>query len=429
MSFRYIIRLIQAFLKRFKAIIFIGVLLGVVFFLVISLVIPNIDSTVDRIGVSGRFTTDTIPSEISSKIAEGLTFVDLNGNVSPSIAKSWESPDSGKTWIFKIDTTKKWQNGKSVRAQDVEYEFSDATSEVIDDETIKFNLNSQFSAFPVIVSKPIFKNGLIGTGKYKVSKVTLSGGYLQKLDLKDHQSNKIQYKFYPSDDRLKLAFKLGEIDKIYNLQDPEPFDKWKTVNIEKEVSYNNFVGIFFNIENDILKEKSVRQSIAYAINKEGFDGVRALGPTSPLSWAYNPQVKPYLYDLEKVKDIKGTKLTLSTLPNLLKSAEKIKKDWEEAGLICDIQVVTNIPENYQAFLATVDIPKDPDQYSLWHSTQLETNISNFKNARIDKLLEDGRTELDQEVRKKIYLDFQRFLVEEVPAVFLYHPTFYSIIRK
>ena len=80
-------------------------------------------------------------------------------------------------------------------------------------------------------------------------------------------------------------------------------------------------------------------------------------------------------------------------------------------------------------MATVDIPKDPDQYSLWHSTQTSTNVSRLANPRIDKLLEDGRIELDQETRKKIYLDFQRFLVEEVPAVFLYHPEYYTIKRK
>ena len=122
-------------------------------------------------------------------------------------------------------------------------------------------------------------------------------------------------------------------------------------------------------------------------------------------------------------------MILSTLPNLLKTAEKIKRDWEEAGIVCEVQVVTDIPENFQVFLATVDIPKDPDQYSLWHSTQTTTNISNFKNARIDKLLEDGRTELDQETRKKIYIDFQRFLVEDVPTAFLYHTNLYSVTRK
>jgi len=111
------------------------------------------------------------------------------------------------------------------------------------------------------------------------------------------------------------------------------------------------------------------------------------------------------------------------------SAEKIKKDWEEAGAKVQIEITPNVPLNFQAFLATVDIPKDPDQYSLWHSTQTGTNISKYNNPRIDKLLEDGRTELDQETRKKIYIDFQRFLIEDSPAIFLYHPTFYTISRK
>ena len=117
------------------------------------------------------------------------------------------------------------------------------------------------------------------------------------------------------------------------------------------------------------------------------------------------------------------------MPNLLKTAEKIAEEWRNIGMTVEIEVVTSVPQDYEAFLATVDIPKDPDQYSLWHSTQTGTNISRFKNPRIDKLLEDGRTELDQEARKKIYLDFQRFIVEDVPAIFLYHPTFYTVTRK
>jgi peptide/nickel transport system substrate-binding protein len=421
--------LIEAFFKRFKLIIIFGIILGIIVFLIISFLIPNLDSTNRRIGIAGRYTTDSIPDELTTKLSEGLTSVDQNGNVGPSIAKSWESPDGGKTWIFKIDTNKKWQDGKKVKASDIIYEFSDATSEAVDDQTIKFSLNNQFAAFPVIVSKPLLKSGLVGLGDWKVSKLSLSGGYLQKIDIKDTKSNKITYKFYPSEDRLKLAFKLGEIDEMYNLQEIDTFLNWKTINITKDIGYNNFVGIFFNTDDENLKSKELRQSLAYAINKDGFDGERAIGPVSPLSWGYNPQVKQYIRDVEKAKDAKDTKITLSTLPNLLKTAEKIKKDWDEVGVICDIQVVTDVPDNYQAFLATVDIPKDPDQYSLWHSTQMETNISHFKNPRIDKLLEDGRTELDQEVRKKIYLDFQRFIVEDVPAVFLYHPTFYSVTRK
>jgi len=429
MSPRYIYRLIQAFFKRFKAIIFIGVVVGVFFFLFLNFLLPNITSESKRIGVVGKYTPDNMPNEITTKLSHGLTEIDTNGNVNPAIAKSWESSDGGKTWVFMINENYKWQDGKKINAKDIDYEFSDATIQIIDENTIQFNLDSQFSAFPVIVSRPLFKKGLVGTGEWKVKKISLSGGYLQKLTISDKKNNKIIYKFYPSVERLRLAFKLGEIDIIERIQDPSPFDTWKIVNIEKEVGYNNFVGIFFNTEDEKLSDKSVRQNLAYLINKENLPGERALSSISPNSWGYNPQVKQYTRDLDKAKDVKDLKVVLSTLPNLLSVAEIIKKDWEEAGVISEIQVVTNIPENYQAFLATVDIPKDPDQYSLWHSTQTATNISKYKNPRIDKLLEDGRTELDKEIRKKLYLDFQRFLVEEVPAVFLYHPTYYSITRK
>ncbi len=429
MSLRYILRLIEAFFKRFKAIIAFGFIVGIVFFLIFYFLAPNFNSIHTRIGIAGKYTPDTIPEEIAVKLSQGLTKVDVNGNVNPSLASSWESSDGGKTWIFNIKSDLKWQDKKKVVSGDINYEFSDATIELIDDKTIKFKLDNNFSAFPVIVSKPIFKKGLVGTGEWKVKNITLAGGYLQKLIIENNKNDVETYKFYPSEARLQLAFKLGAVDYIENVQDISAFDGWSTVDIQKNVSYNNFVGIFLNTNDEMFKTKEIRQSLSYATSKEGFDGVRALNSTSPFSWSYNPLVKPYVRDLEKARDIKGLRIVLSTLPNLLKSAEKIKKDWEEAGAICEIQVVSTIPENYQTFLATVDIPKDPDQYSLWHSTQTSTNISKFKNARIDKLLEDGRTELDQEIRKKYYLDFQRFLVEEVPAIFLYHPVYYNIIRK
>ena len=171
--------------------------------------------------------------------------------------------------------------------------------------------------------------------------------------------------------------------------------------------------------------------MAYAINKKEIDENRAISPISEDSWAFNPQVKPYTFDAAKAKeDIKeGTQITLTTSPLLLPVADKISKDWNASGIITNIQVLSTIPDNYQALLAIFDIPEDPDQYSIWHSTQTSTNITKYSNPRIDKLLEDGRTEINLEERRKIYLDFQRFLVEDSPAIFLYYPTTYSISRK
>ena len=70
-------------------------------------------------------------------------------------------------------------------------------------------------------------------------------------------------------------------------------------------------------------------------------------------------------------------------------------------------------------MATVDIPKDPDQYSLWHSTQATTNISKYKNPRIDKLLEIELSLI--KIQGKNIFRFSKILVEDVPAIFLYHP--------
>lgn len=429
LSFRYITRLTTAFLKRFKAVILIGTIFGIVFFISLFILMPVITSTSEKIGMVGRYTPNSLPNEILELISGGLTKIDENGTAIPNIAKSWETSDGGKTWIFTINDNLVWQDEKKLVSSDIIYEFSDAKIERPNEKSIKFNLDSNFSAFPIIVSKPIFKKGLLGVGEWKVKKISLTGGFVQKLTITNIKRDTKIYKFYPTEDRLRLAFMLGEIDAIYNLQDPKPFDTWKTTKIEEKVSYNNFVGIFFNTENSKLSEKTVRQALNYAIDKSNFNGIRAIGPLSPNSWGYNPQVKQYIKDVEKTKEAKDLKLKLSTLPNLIPVAEKITKDWKDIGIETEIEVVSNIPENFEAFLATVDIPKDPDQYSLWHSTQTSTNISKYKNARNDKLLEDGRTELDQEARRKIYLDFQKFLVEDVPAIFLYHPTFYTIIRK
>jgi peptide/nickel transport system substrate-binding protein len=429
LSLRYIIRLIQAFFKKFKAVIVLGIAFGVLVFIAVFFMFPSISATEQKIGMIGRFVPEALPEEITNKISSGLTTVDVNGNVNPSLAQSWESTDGGKTWIFRLYENKKWQDGKTIKSYDVNYEFNDASLEIIDDYTIKFNLDSQFSAFPVIVSKPIFKKGLLGTGDWKVKKISLIGGYTQRITIINNKKDKITYKFYPSEERLKLAFKLGEVDILHKIQEKTEFEKWKTVDISANEGTSSFVAIFFNTENEKFAEKTLRQAFNYAINKNNFGSIRALGPISSNSWAYNSQVKQYNFDAEKTKEVKDVAIKLATLPNLLKVAESVANDWRNSGAIVEVEVVSGMPENFDAFLATVDTPKDPDQYSLWHSTQTVTNISRYKNPRIDKLLEDGRTELDQELRKKYYLDFQRFLVEDSPAIFLFHPTSYVISRK
>lgn len=413
--------------------------MGIAFFFLIRFIAPLLFSgKLEKIGITGNFHTDNLPTSILGLIGDGLTKVDESGNVEPVLANSWESPDKGKTWIFHLKDGLFWQDGKKVTSKSIVYEFSDVDIERPNDSTLIFKLQNPFSPFPYVVSRPTFKKGLLGTGKWRVSKISLSGSFVQSIVLTEKEGNKKIIKFYPTEERTKIAFKSGEVNDIQDLFNLQPFETWKVADVKKEISKGRVITIFFNTQDKFLSEKNLRQALSYAIDKSKFDSERALSSISPNSWSYNPQVKPYDYDLAKAKKLiedlpkeskQDLKIKLVTSPVLLSVAESIAKDWETLGIKVIVQVYSGIPSEYQTFLAIYDIPGDPDQYSLWHSTQTDTNISHYKNPRIDKLLENGRVELDLEVRKKIYLDFQRFLVEDSPAIFLYHPITYRVLRK
>jgi peptide/nickel transport system substrate-binding protein len=440
MSLRYIFHFIQAFIVRFRAIIIIGIFLGIAIFLILnSLVLPLLFHKTERIGITGRFQTDTLPTSILALISDGLVKLDESGKPLPSLASSWEAKDSGKTWVFSIADGKTWQDGKPVTSNTIVYNFSDAKIERPDEKTIIFKLQNPFSPFPDIVSLPTFRKGLLGTGTWKVTSASVVGNYIESLTLTNKSRDRKIIKFYPTEESAQLAYKLGEIDVLNNVVDPKPFANWKGTEVKEEVSDRRFVAAFFNTQDKFLSDKTLRQALNYAINKDIFNAPRALGPVPESSWAYNPQVKQYNYDPTKAKEMitelpkeakDNLSLQITTIAPLLSTAEAIAKNWEEIGVKTQIQVVSIIPDSYQVLLAILDVSLDPDQYAIWHSTQTASNLSLYKkNARIDKLLEDGRVELNFEERKKIYLDFQRFLVEDSPAAFLYHPIFYTIIRK
>lgn len=437
---RYILRLVGAFAARFRTLIVIGILMGVGFFFVLKFLLPILSGgAIERIGITGRFTTTNLPVGILDMIGDGLTKLDATGNVEPNLAVNWETPDRGKTWIFHLRNATVWQDGTGVISSGITYQFSDVTTERPDESTIIFKLQTPYSAFPAVLSRPVFRKGLLGTGQWKVKNLSVNISFVDSLTLENKDKVKIIYKFYPTEEKTKLAFELGLVDKITDIFNPAPLTSWKKAKVETFSNTGEYVAVFFNTQDKILSDKSLRQALSYAINKDGLGEFRAISPISTDSWAYNSQVKPYNYDLEKAKEIvleykKAAKIEtlevgLTTAPILLSQAELIAKDWEATGFKVNLQVFSGIPSDYQSLLAIFDIPDDPDQYSIWHSTQTATNITRYQNPRIDKLLEDGRSQIDIEDRRRTYLDFQRYLVEDSPAAFLYYPSIYSISRK
>ena len=231
---------------------------------------------------------------------------------------------------------------------------------------------------------------------------------------------------------------------------------WETVEVTSTLQTDRYLAVFFN-NNSPKLSKNIRQGLSYGLEKPQ-DKTRARGPIDSASWAYLEGGKSYDKDLDRALErlVDGLppeplELELTTTTNYQQEAESIKQQWEELGEkavpyctenkdegkdLCEnlrIKVnilIRNFPDtsNFELLLLGQDSPPDPDQYFLWHSEQ-PTNFTHYKNTRIDSLLEKGRKTLDQSERLAVYQEFQQFLLEDPPAIFLRNLESYEVRRK
>ena len=76
--------------------------------------------------------------------------------------------------------------------------------------------------------------------------------------------------------------------------------------------------------------------------------------------------------------------------------------------------------------------REPDEYQVWHSSQAANKGSNaigYKNARVDKILEEYRREFDPKKRVEMYKEFQRILNDEQPYTFLFSRKTVSAVER
>ncbi len=438
---RFSLRLFVALLAKYYPLLGIGIILGSVTFFVLPYfqrIIPQWRDT-ESIAVVGRYTLSDIPLFIQSQISQGLTTLDPSGLPQPAIAKSWSVSDNGRTYTFLIDPHLTWQDGTPLKAADINYKFRDTTTEYVSDTQLVMKLKDPYAPLPVVMSRPVFKKALVGTGSYEVKTISRNGSFIDSLRLvpttrDTHQPNLI-YRFYATESAARLAFKLGAVRSIVDVQDVGDLGNWPNAEVVSQSHPERYVAVFFNTRNKDFTGsagRDLRLSLAYAIDKNRWPE-RIYGPINPNSWAYTDDLKKYDLDLTRAKqlltkvDHVPDEIVLSTVPAYLPVAESVKADWEKIGLKVNIIVAAEPTPDFQALVFAQAIPVDPDQYNLWHSTQA-TNLTGMANPRIDKLLEDGRKTIDLAARKKIYQDFQKFLVDETPLIFLFHPTSYTITR-
>jgi len=320
----------------------------------------------------------------------------------------------------------------------------------------------------------------VGTGAWEFSKFTKDKtGVIKTYTLarnNDYYSEmpyleKLSFRFYGDFFSAVDALKSKDVEGIAYL--PKEFDveleKYKNISYHR-LDQPQYTALFFNqITNDLLPADYIRQVIAMTIDKQKIvndifnsDGRVADGPNLP-GIGINPDIKKYDYDpksaaelLEdngwnlvstttfdgidkqvRFKQSRGyleLKLTTVDQPINVATAELIKSSLEQVGFIINLKIVDKSKilqdvintRDYEMLLFAENLGTDPDPFPFWHSSQNEypgLNLAIFTNKEADKLLEDARKINNWEERKGKYLEFQKIIASELPAIFLFNATY------
>ena len=461
---------ITAYVRK-HGLIFVLSLVGaiILFSFFISSIARNLETKKSHyIGIVGSFTLSSLPEMIQHQISSGLTQINEDGSVAPLLAERWTIEQEGTAYRFVLKNNLVWQDGKPVKPEDVVYQLKDIEV-MATPQDIVFKLPTAFSPFPTKVFQPVFREGEIKT-KFFFKQPTLIGiGPYRITDYKQSKSQKISelsvgspderfvYRFYLTEQDAVTAFKRGEVDILPELAQHHDIMDWQNVQVINQLNYNQYLAVFFNHQYPIF-QKNIRQALSYAVHKPT-DNTRAIGPLNPLSWTYLAGSKSYDYDLDRAMERLMDELPRSPLEFDLTTttlfeaeAKQIQADWQklgqlatakcqassqikEKGLCPNLQIttrlhITNFPDvsNFQLLLIGQETSPDPDQYEFWHSGE-PSNMTSYKNTRIDNLLEKGRQTYEKQARKEIYQEFQQFLLEDAPAIFIKYLPSYTVERK
>ncbi|EKE00172.1 MAG: hypothetical protein ACD_22C00082G0015 [uncultured bacterium] len=389
---------------------------------------------------------------ISTLIFRGLFKYDIYGVLIPDLAETWTISEDGLSYTIKIKDNQHWSDGSKITSDDLIYsafktpDLVGVATDRVDDLTVKYTLPNKFSPFLDMLTIGVMKHGEeeakhplnpISNGKFKVLRVERSGPAVNSVVLYNTDPNddikKLVFKYYVNEEELYIGAKLGEVDGFIANKDYE----LPNFNEYKFPLQGVYYALYFNLQNDKLKDVEFRNKLAETLpisNMIETYGILAQGPVSRSVFTENSLAFDK-FNKDFVDEAIAQTITI-TVPDIkqhVEMVEKVKDIWEDKlGLTININKVdpTKFNEeiikdrNFEVLFYGQEISRDPDRYINWHSTQKDApglNLSGFDGVRADRALEEGRKEIDNTKRMTHYYEFQKTIMDQAPAVFLYHP--------
>ncbi len=323
----------------------------------------------------------------------------------------------------------------------------------------------------------------IGAGPYKITKVTTKKNMPRSITLeragrsKDSgYVKKIILNFYENENDAIDALLSGSIDHLGSVTANQAADLEKRGYSVTLSSFPRLYGIFFNTkQSSVLVQPRITEVIASSIDKEaiidsvldGFgDKIDAPLPTDlgdRLNYPYEPLdvdktltnagwergedgiwqktlsiVAPGSKSSEKRTEKLAFTITTSDTPELRKGAEEIAASLKNHGILASVASFdsTTLEEkirtrNYEALYYGIQISRESQVYAFWHSSQREhpgLNISGYTSSRADAALEALQKETNDSERLALWRKFVSAFYTDMPAVFIYSPSYVYIHR-
>ena len=451
-----------------------------------------------RLGISNYDTINPLLTrnkqlmDIEQLVFEPLVSIDSNYNVKLCLATEY-AKTSVTTYIVKIDNSIKWSNGTSLDAKDVKYTvdllksrnniYSEnvkniSSVEVLDENTVKFNLNEETYFFEYNLIFPIMCKSYyntedfyesqkfpIGTGTYKVSEISANQIILEKNEnYRDENKlnkniNKIYINIYTEIGEVYNSFKIGNIDIINT----------------SSLSYEDYVGkigyyvkeykgrecdfLCCNCNDYLMKDKFVRQAISYAIDKDNI--VSSVYNNKYMSSQYILDYGSYLYpsnmpkggcNIENAKEMLSNggwvysnnrwrkngeilSFTISVNSSNAKRCETakiIKSQLESIGIPVNIKEVSDSQykyylenKNYQILLTGVYNGYSPDLTYFYG----ENNIANYSNETVNQIIKEIKDISDIKKLEECYKNLINITKDECPYISIYRNKNYMLINQ
>jgi len=290
----------------------------------------------------------------------------------------------------------------------------------------------------------------VGSGPYRFKTFSQrKDGFITEYQLVKNETyygtqpfiQKFVFRFYENEENLLKAFRLREIDGFGSIGVVETKVMASQQTKITNIPMSRYYALFFNLgTSELLKNNSVRRALSLSIDKDQilstvFPNSVAETVSGPLlkreSSSQNIESAEAILKKAKINTI-SLSLTVPKIDFLEKTAEEIKKQWMNLEEVDNITIRTVEPKDivekviktneYEVLLFGNILENKKDLFPFWHSSERMypgLNLSFYKNARLDLLIETIRQTKDASKQQVLLKNAEDEILNDNPAVFLY----------